>query len=37
MNTIRITQILHTCFILHDFSDQCEDVKLDDGPNFFFI
>lgn len=35
VNAIRIMQILYTRFILHDFSDQCEDVRLDDVPNFF--
>jgi hypothetical protein len=37
VNAIRIMQILHTRFILHDFSDQCEDLRLDDGPIFFYL
>lgn len=35
MNANHIMQILHTHFILHDSSDQCEDIRMDDRSNFF--
>jgi hypothetical protein len=27
----------HACWLLRDFSDQCEDISLDDEPTFFLL
>jgi hypothetical protein len=38
VNAVCITRTsAHAWWLLRDCSDHCEDIRLDDGPNFFLI